>query len=347
MQRHGKRRWAAIIAPPLVAVGMGTLVACRDTTDPKPRGNDEWAASAAVGMQVRSELTLFENVRPIGSRVASHRVTQPVLTGFDTRFSALREKAGRHDNNRTVVRHFKARSGATLSIGLHFEREGIPPKFIYLFENGQIQAIVSPKYERHGRGYLRTNARITFFSKSGVPISQVDQALERSASTSESPRAGWLRAVTARAVKDVAQVLLPKPLHAEEADACITEWVSYFAASTALAAANATLIAAAAVCPLSGGTACPVTLAAFVAWTAALASWTDKLDRLTTCIAKSRADDDGVTSGGEGGGGGDSYPEDIPEAEDLKTVSEFIEDSIAAGNFYCTDGGDRCVYYAA
>jgi hypothetical protein len=52
-----------------------------------------------------------------------------------------------------------------------------------------------------------------------------------------------------------------------------------------------------------------------------------------------------VTSGG--GGGGDSYPEDIPEAEELKTVSEFIEDSIEAGNFFCTDGGDRCVYYAA
>ncbi|MEX2154177.1 MAG: hypothetical protein WD825_12630 [Gemmatimonadaceae bacterium] len=234
----------------------------------------------------------------------------------------------------------------TISIGLHFEREGIPPKFIYLFENGQIQAIVSPKYERHGHGYLRTKARITLFSKAGVPTSQVDQALERSASIRANPRTRWLSAVTERAVKDVALVLLPRPLHAEEAAGCIPEWVSYFAASTALAAANAALAAAAAACPLSAGSACPATVAAFVAWTAALANWTDKLDKLTTCIAKSTTDDAGVTSGGESGADGSSSPEDIPDVEELKTVVQFIEDSIAAGNFFCTDGGNTCVYYA-
>lgn len=347
MQSRGKWRLAAIISP-LVALGVATtIVACVDATRPATDAPDGSTGSAVVGLLVRSELTLLANGKPSVVRDTTHSTYVPVVYGFGSLRSPSMN-SGARTKTRTVIRHFKERSGVTTSIGLYFDRPDAPPKLIYVFENGRIRAIVSPSFQRHGKGYVRTKAKLTLFSKEGIPFAQVSQSVGRSA-TIESRSASSRLAVATEAVQDVAQMFLPRQLHAQEVDAaCFSQWVSYTATSVALAAAITALTAVAPVC-ISTGVGCAAAGAAFLAWTAALDEWNASLDKLAACLeANSRPNDDSVLPGGGGGGsGGGGAPWGDPNDPIEKIVAEFIDNAVASGNYWCSASGDHCVYYAS
>lgn len=333
-----RARAFARLASALAASGIVMMASCRDATPPVEE--DETAGSAVVGLQVRSELTLLSNGRPVIVRDTSRNATVPILYGFGSR-RAVPNSRGRSAPG-TVIRHFKQRSGITTSVGLYFDRDDAPPKYIYVFENGRIQSIVSPTYRRHGRGYVRTKAKMTVFSKDGVPIAQVNQSTDKSLAV--APETRRMRLVIAGAARDVAQVFLPTPLHAEENGACLSEWVSYTAKAVILAAATTALTAAAPSC-IPVGVGCALAGAAFLAWVSAVDGWNAALDKLAACIEKNRQSNDGqVTSGGSGEGDGSSEPDDTSI---YRTVEIFIRDAVASGNFWCSEDYNRCVYYAS
>ena len=336
---QSSRRAAAILVA--FALFAAAATACSDSTH--PGSSDESSGIALVGVQVRSQLSSAsargQSVVQLPPRTSSVPVVQ---------FA----KSNRSRGPRTVIRHTKDSSGATISFGLYYERPAGPPSLIYIFANGRIQAIVSPRYRPHGTGFVRTHSRTTVFSDDGTPIRQIVQSFEGGVAGLPVGSGAHLGAVS-RAARDALNHLLPRPLHAAAYEAaCVSEWLTYLAASAALAAATATLELVAPACLT--GVGCALTIPAFVAWLAALDQWNQALDKLISCMDK--ANDADVTQplipggGGDDGGfdkGGTGETEWPDQDDETRTVMEFIDDAIASGNFWCSKDGNHCYYYAA
>jgi hypothetical protein len=310
-------------------------------------GQDEWADMTLAGLEMRQTLTTFEPGQP--PRTWS-RVGRFPQTGAFTRASDGEQFRGRSG---VIQRHYRDKDGRTQTVALRYEGRGEPAKGIYVFEDGKIRAVVSPKYVRRGDAFERRAMRITFFDSTGVPTRQLTlEANSRGAFVPSVPLPGSRFRELAR---DALALVLPATLHAEEIpSACTSEWVSYGAASFGLAAANTALTASILGCPATAGAACATFEVAFVAWTVAVAKWSEALDKLAKCIElnKKKPGDEEVTDpnnlGGDGGGGGGGLTEEELERERAAledTVDEFINLSIASGNYWCNESGDYCVYY--
>jgi hypothetical protein len=344
MQSSTRRRLATTVAP-LLLVSVGAIVSCRDSAAPSER--DPWSDQAVVSLQVRSELASYVTGERRSLGVSLGAVQ---LRAFPERTPpriASRLKASK--THSVTVKHFKGRGGAVLSIGAVTDGSTKPPQLIYAFENGRIRSIVSSEYARHGRRWMRSKSRMTYFDSTGHPILQSEANHTRLSETA-SPKPGsrvFARDVLAHSLS----LLLPRPLYAEDT-ACVSEWITYAAASGVLASASTALSGAVGGCA-AGGPLAPAFCASIdkltVAWMAALAAWSVALDKLVACREKLPDEDTGGNvDGGGSGGAGDGPPPlgDDPMDSTTKTVMEFIEDAIEKGNLYCSGSGEYCIYYA-
>jgi len=353
MQNCGNWRPAAFIAP-LLFLGAGMAVACRDAG--APSNADEWAGQTLVSMKVRTEITGYGSGKP--QQVGSSTTSIPMVVFPDGRKTGATFSRAATKGHNIRVRHFKDNQGRVLSVGLVHDGTGRPPTLAYLFENGKIRTILSSAYQRHGRGWVRLNSRITYFDSTGRPQFQAIARPEQSAQSDWD--AGRIR--LAKAGADIlaltGKLLFPKQLHAEEAG-CVTEWLAYSAASFVVASASIALAAVETTCTAGGPVVAAVCAEKLMAtWLAAVAAWSLTLDKLVLCQEKqpgtAEGGDGGAGSGdgadgsgsgsGSGGGwdGGDQYS---PQPE-TQTVIDFINDAIAKWNFYCSESGDYCVFYS-
>jgi len=332
-------RGVARIAAPLSAVTLAFLISCVDTPVTSAP-NDEWAEAATINTQFRMQMTLFDRPGRPTIQAGPLASSVPVLRGWHSTNVGTYNRAFSHSGRgRITIQHFRHGDSLT-TVGLYFDEEGAPPKFTYLFENARIQAIVSSKYARHGRGYVRVRSRTTLFDDDGRPKSQTDAGSDLTARAPDAIKAGL--AAATRAVADVALALAPKSLQAEEVPMnCFSQWITYTTASAVLAAASTAVSAAAAACV---GTliSCPAVDAAAIAWLLALDRWQVALDKLTDCIAANSGPTNTTGTGGAietPGTGGPRYPTTV--------IEEFINSAIDSGNYSCTSNGDYCTYYAA
>lgn len=330
------------------ALGTSATSGCADVTPPKPH-HDAWADAAVIGVQVRSQLRVFDKGTVVREQSATDQVKVPVLYGTGWRLPSKGDEAySRTQSHRTSVRHFRDRSGKTLSLGLSFDRPDAPPSFIYLFENGRIKSIVSPVYQKHGKGFVRVRSRITLFGEDGTPQAQVDLSPRETATAGPLPGRSKFHAKAAEAVKDVGRLFLPQPLHAAEGEeACFSEWVVYAAASGILGSASAAVTAEIAACAGGAAIACAAIERTIVIWLAAMVAWNTALDRLVACreLGANDAPVTGGNTGGSGGGSGGGGGMSPDSGRSLtNTVNQFIRTAIGAGNYWCSSDGSYCVF---
>jgi hypothetical protein len=334
MQVIAMRRWARNALPLFLFLTL--TQACRDIgTTP----SDDWTARTSVGMKVRSQLVAFDQSRrfELGGVAEPGSVTRMPNLTMPAHSSAFVEPGAN-----IVVRHFR-KSGRLHSIGAVFDGDGRPPKLVYAFEDGRIRAVVSSKYTRVAGRWQRTHSRITYFDSTGTPRLQASSQPFTEANSSQQP-AFWAGSAPRDLLELARHALVPRELHAETGG-CLGEWLVYLAASGALALASSTVSGAVAAC-LGGGplapTACATVEAAAVAWAGALAAWNAALDKLAVCESKNSW----VPTGG---GSRESSSGDSGEGDrngESTAVVDFINTAIRTGNYYCTDSGDYCVFYA-
>jgi hypothetical protein len=334
-------RPAAIVAGPVMFVVLATLLACDAPTTPP---DDNWADAVTTGLQMSANAQFLDVAGQPSIAIGPAPTKAPILRAFRPLASgeAMRQAPGAGDR-RTIVRHFRRSRDSVTSIALVHAKDGDPPKFIFVFENGRVSAIVSPKYANRGNGVARASSRVTFFDRNGKATLQAD--VKESAPKSKHAAPGSPYSAVPAVVADAVEFADEGLATVEgENGPCTSLWITYVTASTVLAAA-ATALGSSGVGCLGTGLTCPVLGTAALAWLIALDKWQQALDRLTDCIAASKKTD---TS--SGGGGPDTWTgvdADDPYRDTTMTVTEFIDDAIARGNYACADDGNYCVYYAA
>jgi hypothetical protein len=335
------RSWRS--APRLLPLLALMSAACSDdaaTTAVPVQPLDDVSATA---VQVNIELALMRESGFERAYRSIERKTQPVVPWLSN------SRAAGADGPQTIVRHFKQSDGRILSLGLYFRKGEQLPAAIFSFENGKIRTAVGLAYVRRGQGYLRRKTRVTTFDAAGLPNGRVDLEagpLRVSQAAGTGNGSGFLRVAT-----DVLSFFAPRDLHAEEAAACSSEYLSYLAASIKLAAATTALQIATASCltvPGSQPITCPAAGAAFVAFSEALDKWNLALDKLLACKEAANKSGSTTTSGGTfTSGGTDAGDDDVDGTLPIEqVVREFIDDAVADGRYVCTEDGEICTFYA-
>lgn len=327
------------------------VVACEDINQPPTPAIDEWAEQAAVSVTMRSKLTWFH---PGGDR-ETRTLNVPLKSRVFRAFPALESDEGHKSHGtgaRTEVRHFRDKAGRVRSIGLYFDRPGMPPKFVFAFEDGRIQSMVSAKYQRIGVGLVRTNSRVTLFDSSGTPTGQIDlgpdgiaQSLPTFRHTETVVRTDARWSWAAAGLRDITSVVLPRDLLAQDTFGCLQEYLNYGGTSMVLAVANTALGFSVAGCPISGITCLTIEVAA-AGVVVAIAAWYAALDKLVECTSKKAAAGSPDNIGGGGSGGDQDWPGGAGGGGLTSTINQFIRKAVDSGEYWCSGDGSYCVYYS-
>lgn len=325
---------------PVVAL----LSAACDDRNPTSAAQVPLDNASATAVQVNVELALMRESRFERAYTNSERRTQPVVPWFADSKANLAD-----DEPRTIVKHFKQSDGKILSLGLYFRKGGRLPAALFSFEDGKIRTAVGLGYTRHGTGHVRRQTRVTTFDASGRPSGRVDIAVAP-IRISQAARPARIQLALMQVATDVLSVFAPQELHAEEVGPCSSEYLSYLTASIKLAAAIAAVEIAGAAC-LTPGTqpiTCPAAGAAFLAFSEALDKWSLALDKLIACTEAAKKSGSTSSSGGTfTSGGTDVGDDDIDQTQPIEqVVREFIDDAVESGQFFCTEDGEICIFYA-
>ena len=347
MLRSDKKRWATMVAPPVLAVCGVLVLACTESAGPDGRPRDEWNDAVAVSVQVQHTLLAVDGNRATPVQTAlgasqgvvwSRRQDQ----SFGAAFTTVKRKP--------IVRHYRDKQGAVHSLAYIADGRGLPER-IFVFERGAIKAIVSPQYVPHSKGYLRKAARTTWFRDGRPAFQTTGTAVDQVGAM--PTRKGFERILLA--ARDAATVLLPAPAHAEITElGCYSEWTNYMISSAVVAAAATYLMAAAPGCVIATGPLAPACLAAAgyaTAFLTAAAKWSEALDKLLLCIrAEEEAKNDRtIAEGGSEEGESDHSGSLEAETEALsnlnRIIEQFVERAIASGQYFCSEDNNACVYY--
>ena len=364
MQSRRGLRLVACIAPPLALLAAGLSVSCRDVNNPSAVAVDEWAEVALVSMTMRTKISLVTKAGPREVQSISQPISMHVLKGYASGASS-RGADGRMSAGRIEVRHIRDKLGRRRSVGLYFDHPTMPPKFVYTFDNGRIESILSAGYTRKGNGFIRSKSRLTLFDSTGVATVQIDAAPEQTATITalSMPAAGMVSpaalpespsfsAMAARAVRDVSDLFLPRNLYADESEQlgkCFAENLAFISASFGLAAANTALGALAVACPATAA-ACLGIPGAIAAVASAINSWSMALDKLLECTQRNEDVPRSNDTGGSGSGTGSGSPSGDDSSDSVSSsltnaIKEFIQTAVDSGNVSCTDDDSSCVYY--
>ena len=347
MQSRNRLRLAGYRAPLAVVFGVFAFSGCGDVNAPPARAADDWAEAAVVSAKLESQITVLSNGKPVQTRSVFQRADLPVLHGLSAKQFMMAGDAPGNNGPRTVVKHFRDRTGLVHSIGIRFDGPGKPPSRFYLFENGHIRSVVNPTYVRHGLGYVRSKARVTYFGADGSPSSQVELRASEIRPKIGLSDASSLRFAIPKGISDALSVFLPRELHAEETDAgCATEWAAYATAAFALASYTLALAALVESCINGVAESCLLIEQAAIKFGGAMTAALLALDKLAACLEmQKRSTNDSELTGRDEGGDYDQRRDPVDFDRLKRVVEQFIMDSVSAGEYWCSLGGDYCIFY--
>jgi hypothetical protein len=325
------RSIAACIVVPLLA---GTVYACRDITPPQTDAEREWAEAGIVALEIKTESRSISAAGVVGLPTMSRRQLVPI-----ERFTAIRNSGAwlRKGSAPPTIRQFRAPNGRLLTVGSVFAESG-QPKRLYLFQDGKLLLVTSPKYRRLGNGWVMISARTTVFDERGKPIYQSD-----SRGAPSQLRDGEVRRASADATIVRARSSPASLIDGDEyADKPCAKELQEFKSKTAQAAlASTAYITAFTLCLQGDLDACAripmLSIPLLSTAEAALSAW----KAWRTC-------EDNANTSSSGGGTGTSLSDadTIEFEEQLQTVQEFIEKAELDGRYACVDDGNLCQYWA-
>jgi hypothetical protein len=159
--RNGFRR-IAYIAPPIMILGLASLLACADSARVIAPHTQE-PASPLFDVVLQGSVFLDGKpvrIPPFAVRDSAH--TLPVARSPNAENSPSFDKgAGRKSHQ-----YFRDDSGHVHSVATVYDDAGAP-KRVYSFRDGKIQFAANPTYERRGSKWVRTALRITYFDDQG------------------------------------------------------------------------------------------------------------------------------------------------------------------------------------
>lgn len=348
--RSRRLRWAALTTVALATIG----VACSETVAPR-RAHDsddgELAGAAISGSLIAqvsaitptSVVTLSRSTTAISGAFTKNDVIWKTgaIAGaarsplFTFTPAARVVWVPRSEGKGVVIRSFRSGDGHFHSLAVLADEAGKPPKRVYGFVDGRIQAIAGYTYRHVNGGWLRTAVRVTLFDHTGKATTQHDWRLEGGAISAISPVARVIQGVgeNLRLVGLLAgRLVIPDALGAMQLDnGCAAEVAAVTAAGVAVGAASAALAAATADCLAGIHASCLLIPGLSAQLTAVAAAWTAAVDNLVEC-QNSLSPGSGGSGGGTDPGAGSYYP----------AIQLFIDTATGGG---CDPSGDICVYY--
>lgn len=321
---------------------LAVVILSAGCADQSPAPDETWEGAAALSATVRA--SGFARNDTAMTPIAHTRREQLPIINFPDRIPG----GGKVDVR--AVHQSVDSAGVTSTFVTLYDKHGGPLKRVYAFRNGKIAFIASPKFKRHAAGWVRSSVRITVFDDTGRPVGQTDHFTEGALGHNHGLR------YKARQVADAtARLILPAKAHAaEEETACEAEGYLYKAAVWAAATAVATVAIATYKCRNGDASACvgiptAVSAAAAAAY-AAYAAW-EKWAACLTNAAKAVPPPPSAMNIPELGSFSGGIltlmpPPPSPGGIDW-AINAFIDSAIAAGNVWCSENGDRCIYGSA
>jgi hypothetical protein len=294
-----------------------------------------------VSMRARSEVQFVENgkARPVVALGEFDSRTKYLPVSNDYAPQASFSRSGKRQPR---FRHNTDSDGKIRSLGIVLDENGQLPKRLYVFENGRIQAVYSPRYSRHGSRWIRNGARVTLFGPRGTPIANlnIDAVDASKVRTAEIGRAR----VTADAIGRLAgRLLLPTPAYAEDlAGDCWKEFLSVLGTEASTIGAAAGTALAAAECRKTGSKAACVTALATLGLTITqIVALIENFDKLIDCELLSW-----IKLTNSTGGGAWMEPKTRPAAPiDNTGVYQTVEEFIQNAESSCSADGTYCYYF--
>lgn len=187
---------------------------------------------------------------------------------------------------------------------------GRPPVATMLFDGDRPVSLIEGVYQKEGKRWKPTRARVTIFGKDGKPsvVTENDFAALQTASVAMPGTAAVLANGFRQVGGSISRLIQPDALYAasptDEVDEerCWRQRLAVIGAAAAQVAADIALGVAVTACAATAGVACPAVIGASIAVAAAAVNYLIKVIEYDECMSR----DEPIVSpvGGSGSGGG-------------------------------------------
>jgi len=317
-----------------------TILACSTPSQPAASTDDAWAEQTTVSVSVHTELQLMDGAKPLPGGAASRR--------SDLRLPLIRSAArpallARGGGGGVTLKHVREQDGAVITMGAVFDAPDRPPKRLYIFKNGVIQFVYSPRFNRRGNGWELRDARAMAFDERGRPFALLKTTAEPNAPPIRSTTAGAAANVAADAVETFGRLALPAPSYATESEGgCFMKYARFVTAQLAVLGAGVGAAVVLEKCPTLRAACVAALIGIAVAGLKAVDELILAAQALIACdLEQAKAP-----------GGGHTLRPDYETKPDNTSVwpmgdqafLEFIAEAERRGALYCS--GDACVPFA-
>jgi hypothetical protein len=185
---------------------------------------------------------------------------------------------------------------------------GRPPVATMLYDGDRPVSLIEGVYQKEGKHWKPTRARVTIFGKDGKPavVTEDNFAALQTASVAMPGTAAAFADGFRRVGGSLARLIQPDALYAaslteDDDERCWRQRLAVIGAAGTQVAADIALGVAITACGVSGGVLCPAVIAASIAATAAAVNYLIKVAEYDDCMSR---EDPIISSGGGGAGGG-------------------------------------------
>jgi len=187
---------------------------------------------------------------------------------------------------------------------------GRPPVATMIYDGNRPVSLIEGLYQKDGKQWKPTRARITIFGKDGKPdvVTENDFTALRTASVAMPGTAAFLADGFRRVGGTLSQLVQPDALYAatqmdDDEERCWSERIALAGAVLTQIAADMGLSIAITACAATGGVLCPAVIAATLAVAGAALNYLVKLMAYDECMSRTEPI---ISNRGGGGGGSDS-----------------------------------------
>jgi hypothetical protein len=184
---------------------------------------------------------------------------------------------------------------------------GRPPVAMMLYDGDRPVSLIEAVYQKEGKRWKPTRARVTIFGKDGKPsvVTEDNFAALQTASVAMPGTAAALADGFRRVGGSLSRLIQPDVLYAaslteEDDEGCWRQRLAVIGAAGTQLAADIALGIAITACAASGGVLCPAVIAASIAAAAAAVNYLIKVAEYDDCMSRA----DPIVSARGGGGGG-------------------------------------------
>jgi len=187
-----------------------------------------------------------------------------------------------------------------------------PPIATMLYDGDRPVSLIEGVYQKEGKRWKPTRARVTIFGKDGKPsvITEDNFAAMQTASVAIPGTAAVLADGFRRVGGSLSRLIQPDALYAasltdEDEERCWKERLAVAGAAGTQIAADIALGIAITACAATGGVLCPAVIAASIAAAAAAVNYLIKVADYDACMSRPEPIISVAGGGGGGGGGGE------------------------------------------